>query len=871
MTYFSKQGRSLLGNGYLIVPIKPGHKRPALSNWQRSRIGAADLSSYKGHGVGVLCGQGAHPIVAIDIDSTDAALVERFVLWCGEHLGDTCVRVGNAPKILLPYRAEKAGWGKVTSSWFSDEFEQQHRLELLGNGQQFVAYHTHPDTGRPYEWLDVLGGIEHVRADELPLVSQDQMVKAIEAFERMAAEVGLVRRGCGATEVTRVKREAADEEDYYGRVNESALANLDSWVPVLFPSAKTYKGGYRVESVDLGRDLEEAIGIQPEGIVDFGVADMGDSRSGKRTPIDLVLEWSPMSFEELSDAPFTPFEAAQWLCDCMDTPREELGFGLKRQREKVADRKAKRAALSGFLERLGTCDDSLELLGDVAKIGRGVVSATPELYGEVADAFKKKYRALTGATLPLSELRKALRETPVPTVRAKRPLTEFGNAERMLDKYGAGMMHVHELGAWYIWTGVYWRRAPDVEIEHWAKQTVMSLIAEVEDHKDDAAEFFKFCALSQQMKMVRAMVSLAASDPRVTVGVHELDKHTRYMGAQNGVIDLWSGALLPPDPALRITKVVACDYVPEAKCPLWEKVLKDVLFEDELVDYVHRLLGYTMLGEPSEHIIVIPFGQGSNGKSTVLGTVRQLMGGYAKSAEAGTFVSDGGGGNTGAAREDVLRLKGARFVYVNEPDEGAELREGSVKTMAGSDGLSARGLYSKQTVEFQASWVAYMPTNHKPIVKGNDDGIWRRLVLIPFLASFPEGDPRRVLDLDKKLIANESEGIIAWLVKGAISYRKNRLKKAGVVRSACEDYRANMDLLAEWLEESCEFDSSYHVISSALWKSWEEYAKNRGLLQYVKNSVSLGRRLDSRFPSGKGSGGVRIRKGLRLREFAPLF
>ena len=116
MSYFQKQGRALLGNGYLIIPVKPGHKRPALAGWQNARMGAADLSSYAGHGVGILCGQGAHPVAAIDIDTLDAQLAQRFAAWCHENLGMTCERVGQAPKVLLPYRAAQAGWGKTASA-----------------------------------------------------------------------------------------------------------------------------------------------------------------------------------------------------------------------------------------------------------------------------------------------------------------------------------------------------------------------------------------------------------------------------------------------------------------------------------------------------------------------------------------------------------------------------------------------------------------------------------------------------------------------------------------------------------------------------------------------------------------------------------
>lgn len=188
---FKHYGRGLIANGYLVLPIKPGHKRPALDNWQTARLGLGDLSRYPGHGVGVLCGQGAHPIAAIDIDTHDAALAARFAAWCSQHLGATVERVGQAPKLLLVYRAAADGWSKATGAWFEDWLGQRHRLEVLGKGQQFVAYHVHPDTGRPYEWVDLIGGLEEVRASDLPIITEDQVAAALEAFAAMAREAGL--------------------------------------------------------------------------------------------------------------------------------------------------------------------------------------------------------------------------------------------------------------------------------------------------------------------------------------------------------------------------------------------------------------------------------------------------------------------------------------------------------------------------------------------------------------------------------------------------------------------------------------------------------------------------------------------------------
>lgn len=868
--YFQKQGRALLGNGYLIIPIKPGHKRPALSSWQHARLGASDLSGYPGHGVGILCGQGAHPIAAMDIDTTDETLSNMFRAWCLDNLGVTCERIGKAPKILLPYRAADEGWGKACSSWFDDELGEGHRVEVLGKGQQFVAYHIHPDTNKPYEWVDLLGGLEYVRADDLPVLTESQVAEALRTFERMASEVGLSRRAATAVESAPKapkERTPADDEDFFGRVNETALQSPGSWVPVLFPSAREYGEGYRVGSVDLQRDLEEDLSIVPEGIVDFGIADMGDERKGKRTPIDLVLEWCPVLFDDPLDAPMTPFEAAIWLCDQMTISKEELGFGLRRQREKQAERQAKRMSFDSLAEKVQGCDDSISLLDEIAKIAREVIADTPALHTEVAALLKARYKEITGLVLQTTDLTKALREPKPPTVKARRPLTEFGNAERMLDKYGNGLMYVPDLDTWYVWTGVYWRPAPTVELEHLAKETVKALANEVADHPEPA-EFFKWCAISQQSRMVSNMVKLAQSDPRVYVPASELDKHSCYLGAKNGVIDLHNGQLLAPDPELRITCTVGCDFDPTATAPLWEQTVSDVFNGDtDVIEFFQRLIGYSLSGEPDQDVLVIPYGNGSNGKSTLLGTVRRAFGGYAKAAEASTFLTDGkGGSGAGGAREDLVRLKGARFVYVNEPDENSELREGAVKAMTGGDAITARGVYGKKSVEILPTWTVFMPTNHKPIVKGSDDGVWRRLLLIPFTRNF-ENDPTVKKDpkRDSKLLA-ELPGILNWIVKGYLAYKKTGLNTVGTVLKARDQYREDMDLLAEWLNECCEVGPYFSELGSTLWSSWELYAKNRGLIQYVRNSVHLGRRLENRFPSYKGTGGARMRKGLRIRD-----
>src|SRR5690606_1753647 len=214
--------------------------------------------------------------------------------------------------------------------------------------------------------------------------------------------------------------------------------------------------------------------------------------------------------------------------------------------------------------------------------------------------------------------------------------------------------------------------------------------------------------------------------------------------------------------------------------------------------FFQRVVGYSILGQPKEDVMVIPYGAGSNGKSTVLGAIRHALGEHARAASADTFLATGGPGNSaGSAREDILRLRGARFVYVGEPDEGSELREGLIKSMTGGDPMPARGLWSRTTVEVLPSWVAFMPTNHRPIVKGDDHAIWRRLLPVPFTRNFDKDktlrkDPRRAERLEA-----EAPGILRWCVEGALAYQRDGLNPPAKVKAAHDDYREDMDLLAE--------------------------------------------------------------------------
>lgn len=182
----------LCKNHYCITPIKPNTKLPLLSHWQDKPYTYQNLplpNAYEDHGVGILCGIGDVPIVALDIDAPNKALSDAMKTWCIQTLGAAPERVGRAPKTLLIYRADAPGWKKIKSAVFYDKDHNKNQLEILGLGQQFVAFGKHPDTGKDFEWSQK-SPIDKP-AYELTIISAEKLQLAIEYFEGLASEMGL--------------------------------------------------------------------------------------------------------------------------------------------------------------------------------------------------------------------------------------------------------------------------------------------------------------------------------------------------------------------------------------------------------------------------------------------------------------------------------------------------------------------------------------------------------------------------------------------------------------------------------------------------------------------------------------------------------
>lgn len=407
--------------------------------------------------------------------------------------------------------------------------------------------------------------------------------------------------------------------------------------------------------------------------------------------------------------------------------------------------------------------------------------------------------------------------------------TELGNAERIAYEYGHIVKYVNEMG-WMIWDGKRWQVDTKKEIERITAKVLRGL------YKSDDEEEIKWARQCERRNI--RMNSIKDLMPLVPGERTEFDKNDYLFNVQNGVIDLKTGELLPHDRTLHITKIANVTFDKEAQCPNWLGFLDSIFLGDkELQDYMQRLIGYSLTGDISEQIMMFLVGGGSNGKSTFINTIKDLMGEYGKQAKADTFIKKKESG----ANNDIARLVGSRFVSAIESEEGERLSESFVKQVTGGEPVLARFL-RQEFFEFIPNFKIFFTTNHKPVIGGLDEGIWRRVKLIPFNLNLPSH--LRDKKLPEKL-SLEMPGILNWAVEGCMKWQQDGLREPRVVAEATGNYKEEMDILGPYLNECCYIDRDnpdvkieakelYNDYSNYCYKSGETTLKNRAFYRMLE-------------------------------------
>lgn len=439
------------------------------------------------------------------------------------------------------------------------------------------------------------------------------------------------------------------------------------------------------------------------------------------------------------------------------------------------------------------------------------------------------------------------------------PLTERGNADRLLLRYGAHLRYTAARG-WLVYDGQRW--ADDDGQRARMSKAVAREIWSSASRASDASQrkaFATWAKASEGLRNMENSAVLASSDAAVRVPVGAFDQHPLLVNCQNGIVDLTSGGRRDHDPGLLLTKVAPYAYDPQASCPRWMTFLTEIMDGSiEMVAYLQRVCGYWLTGETGEQVVWFFWGDGANGKSTLLSVIRAVFGDYVISTQASTFAEQ----KTDSVRNDIARLNGARLVTASEGTETRRLNEALIKQLTGGDPVTARFLH-REYFEFFPTFKTVLATNHKPSISGTDQGIWRRIHLVPFTVEIPP--ERRNPYLSQELIETEGAGILAWCVAGARAWRTEGLAPPDVVRSATDEYRAESDHFGTFLEERTVTGPAHQETFTNLYTAYRLWCEENG--RQPRSAHLIGRELTRRkFPDHKAS--VHWRLGIGLRPNA---
>lgn len=458
----------------------------------------------------------------------------------------------------------------------------------------------------------------------------------------------------------------------------------------------------------------------------------------------------------------------------------------------------------------------------------------------IAAALKAHNRAVCKPPLSDQEVDHIVRSVsrypkgPAPDALVTEPLTEFGNSKRLIATFGDLFRFVPEWD-WVIWDGRRWERNP-IGMEDFAKKTVHITQATAIQVADDEhrKRLLKWCDRSQTWNQVTKMINLARSDMRKPAA--DFDQHEALLNVRNGVLDLTTGKLQPHAPELYITQVVDIDYNPNATCPRWEKFLEQCCLGDaELMAFLQRAVGYTLTGYTNAQVLFFLFGDGENGKSVFIETVRHLLGDLAGSLSFNTLLD----GRDSKPQHDLAALHGKRMATAMEAGEGRSLAENVIKEITGQDTINVRRLY-EDGVDMRIQFKIWLSSNYKPAIRGTDNGIWRRFLLVPFQNHLKAGE--RDSKLQEKLRA-ELPGILAWAVRGAQGWHQrggglNGLAPPKKVLEAVQEYKEDNDVVGRWIDERCTLQPDLVTPAGDLLQAINAYLVDMHEREMTQNALS---------------------------------
>lgn len=439
--------------------------------------------------------------------------------------------------------------------------------------------------------------------------------------------------------------------------------------------------------------------------------------------------------------------------------------------------------------------------------------------------------------------------------------SDITNRDFFVKAYSDEVKYCISWNKFLIWNGTCWQIDTRGRVEEKCVDFIHKMYRAMRfiDVAKVKIQFEKHLIRSENYHRIQSLVGLLKMSKDLKVEDFELDRDNYLFNTSSQTINLKSCKIKEPAIGDFITKRSKFVFDKNAQCPIWNMFLQQIFNQDkDLIRFVQKAMGYSLSGDTSEQCLFILWGTGANGKSTFLNVLQQLFGDYASSTGTDTFMK-----KSSEHSNDIARLKGLRLVTTSEVEQGKPLSESLIKQITGEDELTARFLYGEY-FSFRPTFKIFMATNHKPRIRGADNGIWRRIKMIPFTVTIPP--EQRDKNLTEKLIA-ENSGILNWLLAGYVMWKKEGLSmEPAAIRDANEEYRMDMDSVGTFVKECLDIDASlkWRLNNTLLYNTYMKWcAKNNERLQSQK---WLTQRMVEKGLKRMLSNGERVWLGLILKD-----
>ncbi len=386
-------------------------------------------------------------------------------------------------------------------------------------------------------------------------------------------------------------------------------------------------------------------------------------------------------------------------------------------------------------------------------------------------------------------------------------------------------------GRWLVWENPHWVVDHDGASLAAAEGVVdqyLRLIADIDDRIGKSTDKgITKQLISTKTSVIKRLLRLRTGRGRknvldccrsnaapITVHPKQLDQEPWLFPCANAVVDLRTGVSRPgrPEDYLTMASDITWKGIDEP-CPGWEKFLQDILDgNQDVIDYLHRVLGYTITGLNTERLFLVLFGKhGQNGKGTMMEILYHVLGKMAGPIQSEMLMSQKFSKSTSGPSPDLMALKARRLAWASETEEGQSFAAGRLKLFSGGDPLVGRGLNDKEQTTFFPSHVLFLLTNNLPHAPAHDEPFWARIKVIDFPFSFLRGKPeakhhREADPLLMDKLKSESSGILAWLVRGCLAWQKQGLAPPEKVLADSLKYRRTEDDLQDYIEQCCKVD-----------------------------------------------------------------